>query len=653
MFKSSIVAGRKADFNRMVGRYLLVSVALLGACWAWLFLWLDWPQQAQDGQIRLGLNLVVLLLLAGIVLMSVRQLHTGWQFRQQSVFLNGITDHLGAGVVAVDGRGAVAFANPEAQRLLGYSAAQFENLRFLDLLLITPNEEGGGDGAAAQAAAQWQNYSGEAWLKTRDAKSVPVDMTISPLHLLQSDYQSVAVFIDIRDRIEAKQQLRALAYYDTLTGLANRTLFFDRVKVAIRRARRADKGLVVMVADLDNFKQINDSYGHASGDELLEKVAQVLRERIREADTVCRLGGDEFAILLESVDSVQAVAHVAKGIVGALRKPFTLIDGEVHTSASIGIAFFPRDGESGEELLKNADVAMYRAKETGRGFAQFFTPDMARAVVDKLNVEQRLRAGIESHLGLSVCFQPKVDMSSGQVLGFEALARWSDTGPTLYPSQFIPIAEKAGLIGEIGQRVLNEACRCCVAWQSRFPQAGVAVNLSAAQFRDAKLPQTIVKALTASGLPAQLLELELTESILLGHFDQVNETLIKLRQLGCTLAIDDFGTGYSSLAYLQRFSVNVLKIDKSFIDGLDTEVSQMTGNTLVAAILAMARALDLAVVAEGVEEAGQLDMLRRLAPGVNISVQGYLFSRPVTMEEVLHALPLRFDAQSRPVDIEL
>ncbi len=651
MFKSSIVAGRKADFNRMIGRYLLVSVALLGACWAWLFLWLDWPQQAQDGQIRLGLNLVVLLLLAGIVLLSVRQLHTGWQFRQQSVFLNGITDHLGAGVVAVDGQGAVAFANPEAQRLLGYGAAQFESLRFLDLLLVTPNEEGGVDGAAAQAAAQWQNYSGEAWLKTRDGKSVPVDMTITPLHLLQSDYLSVAVFIDIRDRIEAKQQLRALAYYDTLTGLANRTLFFDRVKVAIRRARRADKGLVVMVADLDNFKQINDSYGHASGDELLEKVAQVLRERIREADTVCRLGGDEFAILLESVDSVQDVAHVAKSIVGALRQPFTLLDGEVHTSASIGIAFFPRDGESGEDLLKNADVAMYRAKETGRGFAQFFTPDMARAVVDKLNIEQRLRAGIESHQGLSVSFQPKVDLLTGTVLGFEALARWSDAGHTLHPAQFIPIAEKAGLIGEIGSRVLDEACRNCVAWQARYPQAGVAVNLSAAQFRDAKLPQTIANTLIASGLPAHLLELELTESILLGHFDQVNETLIKLRQLGCTLAIDDFGTGYSSLAYLQRFSVNVLKIDKSFIDGLDTEVSQMTGNTLVAAILAMARALDLAVVAEGVEEAGQLDVLRRLAPGVNISVQGYLFSRPVTMEEVMNGLPQRFDELSNHIEL--
>lgn len=651
MFKSKNDARRQAQANRLLGRYVVVSVALLGACWAWLFLWLDWPKQAQDVQIRLVLNLVVLLLLAGIVLLSVRQVQTGSRFRQQSIFLNGITDHLGAGVVAVDASGAIAFANPHAQRLLGYSAAQFEEMRFLDLLLVTPAEEGAAEIEVLDSAVRWTNYSGEAWLKANDAPSVPVDLTITPLHLLQSGYMSVAVFIDIRDRIDAKQQLRALAYYDTLTGLANRTLFFDRVKVAVRRARRADKGLVVLVADLDNFKQVNDSYGHASGDELLEKVAQVLRERIREADTVCRLGGDEFAILLESIDSVDDVAQVAQGIVVALRQPFALLDGEVHTSASIGIAVFPRDGESGEELLKNADVAMYRAKEGGRGFAQFFTPDMAAAVVEKLNVEQRLRAGLESHSALSVSFQPKVDLVTGKVLGFEALARWRDGGRALPPAQFIPIAEKAGLIGELGSRVLDEACRSCCAWQKRFPGAGVAVNLSAAQFRDAKLPQTIARALDASGLPAHLLELELTESILLGHFDQVNETLSNLRQLGCSLAIDDFGTGYSSLAYLQRFSVNVLKIDKSFIDGLDTEVSQITGNTLVAAILAMAHALKLAVVAEGVEEAGQLDVLRRLSTGVSISVQGYLFSRPVSLEEVLHALPLCYEPVSNHIEV--
>ena len=635
----------------MMGRYLLGSAALLGACWLLLFVWLDWPRQAYDGQIRLALNLAVLLLLAGIVLLVVRQRQTGWQFQQQGVFLNGITDHLGAGVMAVDATGAIAFANPEAQRLLGFTSLQLQDMSFLDLLLVAPIEEGAIPGAAVEPTAQWQNYSGEAWLKTSSAQTVPVDLTITPLHLVQSGNLSVAVFIDIRDRIEAKQQLRNLACYDTLTGLANRTLFFDRVKVAIRRARRGNRGLVVMVADLDNFKQVNDSYGHASGDELLEKVAQVLRERIREADTVCRLGGDEFAILLESIDSLEDVSHVAKGIVSALSHPFALTDGEVHTSASIGIAFFPQDGESGEELLKNADVAMYRAKEDGRGVSQFFTPDMARSVVEKLNIEQRLRLGIDNNEGLTLSFQPKVEMLTGRVLGFEALARWSDDAGSLSPAQFVPIAEKAGLIGEIGLRVLDEACRCCVAWQTRFPQAGVAVNLSAAQFRDAKLPQTIARSLIAANLPAHLLELELTESILLGHFDQVNETLTNLRQLGCTLAIDDFGTGYSSLAYLHRFSVNVLKIDKSFIDRLDTEVSLNSGNTLVAAILAMAHALNLAVVAEGVEDAGQLQVLRRLSLGVNISVQGYFFSRPVPIDELLHSLPQWFERAHEPVDL--
>ncbi len=651
MFQDLKAAGHPAGQGRNWRRYVWPSLVPIGIATAWLLGGLDWLGQSAEGRIGLVVNLAVVLLLTGVLLLGVRQRKTGKLFRDQGVLLNGITDHLGAGVMVVDGNGAIAFSNPEARRLLGFTAIQLEEMSFLDLLLVGPTEEGLQQLATEASAAHWKNYSGEAWLKTNDDQSLPVDLTITPLRQVDSSALFVAVFIDIRDRIEAKQQLRALAYYDTLTGLANRSLFFDRVRVAIRRARRGKHGLVVLVADLDNFKQINDSYGHASGDELLGKVAQILQSCIRESDTVSRLGGDEFAILLESVEAASDVAHLAKTIGAALAQPIMVAEGEVHTSASIGIAFFPQDGESGEDLLKNADVALYRAKDTGHGSYQFFTPDMARAVVERLNIEQRLRAGMESNHGLSLCFQPKVDLQDGRVLGFEALARWSDGGRALSPAQFIPIAEKAGLIGEIGLRVLRDACNACVAWQGRFPNAGVAVNLSAAQFRDVKLPQTIARTLAESGLPAHLLELELTESILLGHFDQVNETLTNLRQLGCALAIDDFGTGYSSLAYLQRFSVNVLKIDKSFIDGLDTEVSLMTGNTLVAAILAMAHALKLAVVAEGVEHAGQLDVLRRLSLDVPISVQGYVFSRAVPLDEVLLSLPLRFEPFSNHIEL--
>ena len=636
--------------HRGLGAFALLAL-LLGACWTLLFVWVEWPRSAQDVPVRIALNIAVLLLLAGVFLLAVWQRRIGREFLQQSAFLKGITDHLGAGVLALGAEGTVTFANPQAQRLLGYSEAQLERMNFLDLLQVTPAEEEFPHGAAAQAAAHWQDYSGEAWFKTGAGESLPVELTITPLRLVQSSHVSVAMFIDVRDRIEAKQQLRSLAYYDALTGLANRTLFFDRVKVAIRRARRGNHGLVVMVADLDDFKQINDSYGHASGDELLEKVAQLLRERIRECDTVCRLGGDEFAILMESIDAVDEVVHVAKGIVDAMGQTFKLLDGEVHSGTSIGIAVFPQDGDTGAELLKNADVAMYRAKESGRGVYQFFTPDMASAVVDRLNIEQRLRSGLEGNKGLSVSFQPQVDIVNGRVTGFEALARWSDGARALTPTQFIPIAESAGLIGELGERVLIEACRCCVRWQERFPNAGVAVNLSAAQFRDAKLPQVIARTLSETGMPAQLLELELTESILLGHFDSVNEALGRLRQLGCTLAIDDFGTGYSSLAYLQRFSVHVLKIDKSFVDGLDTGLSQMTGNTLVAAILAMAHALRLRVVAEGVEDVGQLDVLRRISTQVSVSVQGYLYSRPVPIEELLSTMPQSYELLTDHVEL--
>ena len=651
MFNTLKAADTAAGKRQALWIYGCMSLVLLGVAGVLLMDWLNWPIQLQGGHVGLAVNLAALLLLAGVLWLAARQLQSGRKFLVQSVLLNGITDHLGAGVMAVDASGAIAFSNPEAQRLLGYDGAQLALMKFPDLILSNSPEGGAMQVAVPEIAVQWQNYSGEAWLKTCDAQSVPVELTVTPLHLASEGKPSVAVFLDIRDRIEAKQQLRALAYYDTLTGLANRTLFFDRVSVAIRRALRGKRGLVVLVADLDNFKQINDSYGHASGDELLGLVAQTLQGCVRESDTVCRLGGDEFAILLESIEAPHDVAHLAKGIASALSQTFSVFMGEVHTSASIGVAFFPQDGANGEELLKNADVALYRAKEAGRGSYQFFTPDMARAVVEKLNIEQRLRAGMQSNQGLSVSFQPKVDLHSGRIVGFEALARWSDGGRALSPAQFIPIAEKAGLIGEIGLRVLREACLACVAWQHRFPQAGVAVNLSATQFRDFRLPQIISRVLSESGMPPHLLELELTESLLLGHFDQVNETLNNLPQLGCALAIDDFGTGYSSLAYLQRFAVNVLKIDKSFIDGLDTEVSQMTGNTLVAAILAMAHALKLDIVAEGVEHAGQLDVLRRLSLGVAISVQGYVFSRPVALRELLHELPIQFEPASNHIEL--
>lgn len=651
MLGSSKSSTRKPSFDWLLVQQLGLGVLLCAAFAYVLFFGLEWPGSGTEGQIRLGLTVAVLVLIVILVYLIFRQIATAREYHQQSVFLKGITDHLGAGVLAVDEQGVIAFSNPEAQKLLGYDQGRLEGSNFLSLLLVTPVEDGVVAPGGSQSVAQWQNYNGEAWLKTADGQTLPVELTINPLHLVERSYVSVAVFIDIRDRIEAKQQLRTLAYYDTLTGLANRTLFFDRVRVAIRRARRSNRGLVVLVADLDEFKQINDSYGHASGDELLEKVAQIFRERIRESDTVCRMGGDEFAILLESIEAVEDVAHVAQSIVSALAQPFTLLDGEVHTSTSIGIACFPQDGESGEELLKNADVAMYRAKESGRGHYQFFTPDMARAVVERLNIEQRLRAGLENNVGLSVNFQPKVDLLSGRVTGFEALARWNDGGRALSPAQFVPIAEKSGLIGEIGQRVLDTACTSCAQWQSRFPNAGVAVNLSAAQFRDAKLPQIIGRALTAAHLEPRLLELELTESILLGHFSQINETLGNLRQLGCTLAIDDFGTGYSSLAYLQRFSVNVLKIDKSFIDGLDVNDDERTGNTLVAAIMAMARALNVAVVAEGVEDINQVELLRRLSPGVRVAAQGYLFSRAAPLAEVMGNVPRHYDLMCAHIEL--
>ncbi len=590
---------------------------------------------------RLALALLTVLLLTGFALLAARQLRTGRRLQQQTTFIKWLTDHLGAGVLATDAAGDIGFANPAAAHLLGFQAEQLAG-RPLPELLSGRGDENPLLDTPRSAATQGIEYSGEAWLHTRDGEPLPVELTLAPLQYDDGSRVTVAVFIDIRGRIETQRQLTTLAYYDSLTALPNRTLFFDRLNGAINRARRHGSSLAVMLVDLDNFKQVNDSYGHVSGDQLLTIVAQRLRERMRGSDTVCRLGGDEFAILLEDTSNPADVSNVAQEVVEALSKPFRLAEGEVHTGSSIGVTFFPQDGASCEDLLKNADVALYRAKDAGRGNYQFFTADMARAVVDNHDIERGLRLALETNEGLAVHFQPKVRLDSGMVTGFEALARWRNgSGSMVSPTRFIPITEKSGLIGELAERILGEACRNCVAWQGRFPGTGVAFNLSAVQFSDARLPKIVARIIADSGLAPDLLELEITENLLLKHSEQVEQTLRALRQLGCTLAIDDFGTGYSSLTFLKRFAVNVLKIDKSFIEGLGANALDGTDRALVAAMLAMARSLNLDVVAEGVEETSQADALRELSRGAPITVQGYLFSPPVTIQTILEDLPKR------------
>jgi diguanylate cyclase (GGDEF)-like protein len=388
--------------------------------------------------------------------------------------------------------------------------------------------------------------------------------------------------------------------------------------------------MALVFVDLDNFKSVNDTLGHAIGDDLLIEVARRLKDRVRESDTVARLGGDEFAIVLMDAKGPEDMVRIATQLIDALAVPYRLGGYEVAGGASLGITFFPADAMTPEDLLKNADVAMYRAKERGRNNFQFFTGDMAAGLAENMRIENGLRHAIAAG-EMSMHYQPQLT-PAGQVLGVEALMRWhsAELGH-VPPGRFIPVAEKSGIITELGEFALYEACRQCADWRAQlFPEMRMAVNLSAAQFRNEGLAESVAAVLHEFSLPGSALELEITESVVMEDVARGQDVLRGLKALGCRIAIDDFGTGYSSLAYLKRFQVDVLKIDKSFVDGLGIE----SDDTAVAqAVISLARSLRLEVVAEGVETQLQLDCLIRLAGDESFIAQGYFFSKPLPAAE--------------------
>jgi diguanylate cyclase (GGDEF)-like protein len=416
---------------------------------------------------------------------------------------------------------------------------------------------------------------------------------------------------------EAKARAQHLADHDALTGLPNRRLLEDRLTQALALSHRNRKSSAVMFVDLDRFKAINDSLGHAVGDALLKDVAGRLVNQLRVGDTICRIGGDEFVVVLPEVKRSSDVAHVAQKVIEQLSAPIRVEGRELVVTCSIGISVYPDDGRDAESLIRNADAAMYHAKELGRANYQFFTAEMNQAASRRLQLEGDLRRAIGRD-ELRVHFQPIVECASGRVAAHEALVRWQHPERGLvHPGDFIHLAEETGLILKLGEWVLRGAC-------ARAAGAGVpiAVNLSARQFNDPQLARLVGRALKASGLAPKLLELEITESTAMQQTDVTLRTLKKLKQLGVSIAIDDFGTGYSSLSYLRRFPVDKVKIDRSF-------VAEVPGNrdqsALVSAIVALAHALQIKVVAEGVETEAQRDFLRSCGCDY---IQGYLVGRP-------------------------
>ncbi|MGH8743549.1 MAG: putative bifunctional diguanylate cyclase/phosphodiesterase, partial [Burkholderiales bacterium] len=441
---------------------------------------------------------------------------------------------------------------------------------------------------------------------------------------------------DITERKKAEEQLTYLAQYDSLTGLPNRTLFHDRLTTTMARVKRDGKMLALMFLDLDRFKEINDTLGHTIGDEVLQAAAELLRKSLRDVDTIARLGGDEFTIILEDITHEDQVIVVAEKLKKVFVDPIVIKGREIFVTASIGITLYPRDVDDVDALLQTADIAMYRAKEEGRNTYEFYAQEMNAEAAEHLNMENLLRYAIDRQ-ELLLHYQPKVDVKSGRIVGAEALVRWnSKENGLVSPAQFIPLAEKTGLIVPIGEWVLKTACAQNKAWQDQgMPPLLMSVNLSPRQLRQKNLVEMIAEVLDKTGLASRYLELEITEGMIMHHADKAIAILQRINQLGVQLSVDDFGTGYSSLAYLKRFPVQRLKVDQSFVRDLTSDDDDAS---IVKAVIAMAKSLGLESVAEGVETKEQLDFLSKLRCE---EYQEYYFSKPIPAEEFVRLLQAR------------
>jgi len=470
-----------------------------------------------------------------------------------------------------------------------------------------------------------------------------LDIHLETRFVARDKHTVLAIVRDITERKSAEAEIYNLAYYDELTELPNRELFSQSLERTIKQAQRDDQKFAVLFVDLDRFKRINDTLGHSIGDELLKDVAGRLAKCTRSTDSVAhlhpeateairlaRLGGDEFVVKLYGIDSEETVAAIASRIITELTPPFTCGGHQFVVTPSIGIALYPQDGSTGEQLLMNADSAMYRAKNLGRNNYKFFSETMRTKSLHRLDLENLIRTAIDDKQ-FSLAFQPKVDAKTCRLVGAEALLRWQHpTRGAIAPDDFIPIAEETGLITPIGQWVLREACKQVKVWSTTTVGAvPVSVNISSHQFRDGGLGKSVFEALSEAGVKASFLELEITESVLL---QDVDKTLVELRALkksGVSLSIDDFGTGYSSLSYLKRFPIDTIKIDRSFVKDLHRDADDAA---ICAAILAMSTQLGLKVVAEGVETREQLDFLR--SHGCH-HIQGFIFGKPLSADAFL------------------
>ncbi|NGZ07348.1 MAG: EAL domain-containing protein [Magnetococcales bacterium] len=541
------------------------------------------------------------------------------------------------GVMVTDPDGVIQSINPAFSVITGYSAEDAMG-RTPAMLRSGIHDEGFYQRIWSDILGEPGAWRGEIWNRRKNGEAHPVWETITTIHDRNGTITHfVAVFHDLTAIKRSEEALLFRTYHDSLTGLPNRVLFQDRLRQALGQAGRSDDKVLVLIFDLDLFKNVNNSLGHTVGDRLLKGVAERLAHFVREGDTMSRMGGDTFGFILREIRTSQDVGVVVRKLADALAKPFYIDDQELFVTASMGVTLYPDDGADADLLIRNADMAVARAKTAGRNNCQYYAPAMGAEAERRLNLEHNMRQGLERDEFFLV-YQPKVDLHSGQIFGMEALVRWRHPRDGLIsPGQFIPVAEESGLILPLGSRILRMACQETRQWHDAgFTHLKVAVNLSIRQFRQADLLDEVRSALAESQLTPTALELEVTETLMMENLDEIVAILTRLKLLGVTVAVDDFGVGHSSLTYLKKLPIDVLKIDQSFVRDLTLDSDD---TAIVTAILALGRSLRLKVVAEGVETHDQLAFLRR--EGCD-AIQGYLFSRPLTPEDftaLLHQPP--------------
>ena len=554
-------------------------------------------------------------------------------------------------IYMLDNRGHFVFLNDRIKTILGYETdellgkhySDFVHKDDLDKAMYVFDERRTGARASHNIEFRLLCKGSSLPFRYFESRSITIELSAMGVYAEQEADQKEAfvgtygVVRDISERKRAEEVINFQLYHDLLTKLPNRALFRDRLNLAISQAKRSKSKLAVMFLDMDRFKVINDSLGHLAGDQLLQTIALRLSSCLRDGDTLARVGGDEFNLLVPGINGRDDAAMVARKIMERLKEPVVLDGYEVFVSFSIGIAIFPEDGQTIDVLVKNSDMAMYHTKTHGKNGYEFFADNMKAAFHRQLSMENGIRKALEKK-EFELFYQPQVDVMEGRVCGMEALIRWNhpERG-VLLPDQFIPLSEETGLIVEIGNWVLDSACRELKAWrlQGVSDDVQMAVNISAAQLMQPEFERTVLDIMAKHGVSGRQLELEITENILMQDMDQAVSKFQQLAANGVRVAVDDFGIGYSSLSYLHSLPLNTLKIDRSFISGVQAAKDR---SSIVTAVLAMARELNLEVVVEGVERKAQVDYLRRLECS---KAQGYFLGRPGPSEEIRELLRKR------------